>query len=175
VEVHCSPQAAIYRIVRRVEDTDLDVTDYIQKNFITLHLRSKKKESAIRELSQLLKGAPAMGNHKRFLEDVFERERLGSTVIGDEIALPHARTDAVNQLIIAIGRSKNGVECKSPDGRKVKLFFLMGTPQGSISHYLHILAQLTRLLKNSTLKENLLEAQDRESFLTLFKQPPQEG
>ena len=173
--VRRSTQAAICSIAHRVEGTDLDVTDYIQKDFITLHLRSKKKESAIRELSQLLKGAPAMGNHKHFLEDVFERERLGSTVIGDEIALPHARTDAVNQLIIAVGRSKSGVECASPDGRKVKLFFLMGTPRGSISHYLHILAQLTRRLKHSTLKEKLLEAQDRESFLTLFKHPPQGG
>ena len=116
-----------------------------------------------------------MVDHKRFLEDVFERERLGSTEIGDEIALPHARTDAVNQLIIAIGRSNRGVECESPDGRKVKLFFLMGTPQGSVSHYLQILAQLTRLLKRSALKEQLLEAQDRESFLTLFKHPPQGG
>ena len=123
----------------------------------------------------LLKDAPAMDDHKRFLEDVFERERLGSTVIGDEIALPHARTDAVNQLIIAIGRSKSGVECESPDGKKVKLFFLLGTPQGSVSHYLQILAQLTRLLKQSTLKEKLLEEQDRENFALLFKQAPQRG
>jgi PTS system nitrogen regulatory IIA component len=158
-----------------VEDKGLDVTDYIQKDFITLHLRSEKKESAIRELAQLMEGAPAIGDLKRFIEDVFERERLGSTGIGDEIAVPHARTDAVNQLIIAIGRSKSGVECESPDGKKVKLFFLMGTPQGSVSHYLHILAQLTRLLKHSTLKEKLLEAQDRNSFITLFKHPPQGG
>ena len=162
-------------IVHSVEGRGLDVTDYMHKDFITLHLRSKTKESAIRELAQLMEGAPAMVNHKRFLEDVFERERLGSTEIGDEIALPHARTDAVNQLIIAIGRSNRGVECESPDGRKVKLFFLMGTPQGSVSHYLQILAQLTRLLKRSALKEQLLEAQDRESFLTLFKHPPQGG
>ena len=162
-------------IVHRAEGRSLDVTDFIQKDFITLHLRSRKKESAIRELAQLMEGAPAMGDHKRFLEDVFERERLGSTEIGDEIALPHARTDAVSQLIIAIGRSKSGVECESPDGKKVKLFFLMGTPKGSVSHYLHILAQLTRLLKHSALKEKLLEAQDRESFVTLFKQPPQKG
>ena len=158
-----------------MEGRGLDVTDYMHKDFIALDLQSKKKESAIRELAQLMEGAPAMVDHKRFLEDVFERERLGSTEIGDEIALPHARTDAVNQLIIAIGRSDCGVECESPDGKKVKLFFLMGTPQGSVSHYLQILAQLTRLLKHSILKEKLLEAQDRESFLTLFKLHPQGG
>ena len=159
----------------KIGDAHLDVTNYIRKEFITLHLQSKKKDSAIRELAQLLQDAPAMNDHKRFLDDVFERERLGSTVIGDEIALPHARTDAVNQLIIAIGRSKSGVECESPDGKKVKLFFLLGTPQGSVSHYLQILAQLTRLLKQSALKEKLFEEQDRENFALLFKQAPPRG
>jgi len=175
VGVRCSTQVLTCSVVYSLEDESLDVTDYMQKDFVALDLRSKKKESAIRELAQLLKGAPAMVDHKRFLEEVFEREGLGSTVIGDEIALPHARTDAVNQLIIAIGRSKSGVECESPDGKKVKLFFLMGTPQGSVSHYLQILAQLTRLLKRSALKEQLLEARERESFLRLFKHPSQGG
>ena len=153
----------------------MDVTNYIQKDLINLNLQSRTKEEAIRELAQLMKDTPAMGDLNRFLEDVFERESLETTGIGDEIALPHARTDAVNQLIIAIGRSKSGVECESPDGKKVKLFFLMGTPQGSISHYLQILAQLTRLLKHSALKEKLLETQDSESFVALFKHPPQRG
>lgn len=153
----------------------MDVTDYIQKDFITLHLRSKTRESAIRELARLMEGAPAMNDLKIFLEGVFERESLGSTGLGDEIALPHARTDAVNQLIMAIGRSKSGVKYESPDGKKVKLFFLLGTPRGSVSHYLHILAQLTRLLKQGTLKEKLLAAQDRDSFVNVFKQSPRKG
>lgn len=153
----------------------MDVTDYLQKDLVALDLRSREKDSAIRELARLTEGAPGMVDYRHFLEDVFEREHLSSTALGDEIALPHARTDAVTQLIIAIGRSPRGVACESPDGRRVKLFFLMGIPQGSISHYLHILAQLTRLLKQSTLKEKLLEAEDRESFLTLFRTTPQGG
>ena len=101
---------------------------------------------------------------------VFEWVKLETTGIGDEIAIPHARTDAVNQLIIAIGRSTNGVEFESLDGRKVKLLFLMGTPKGSVSHYLKMLAQLTRLLKREPFREKLLEAQDGETVVKLFKE-----
>ena len=153
----------------------MDVTTYIQKDLINLNLQSSTKEDAIRELAQLMENTPAMGDLKSFLEDVFERERLETTGIGDEIALPHARTDAVKQLIIAIGRSQRGIQFKSVDGRKVKLFFLMGTPRESVSHYLKILAQLTRLLKRGPLREKLLDAEDSESVVALFKQMPQGG
>ena len=148
----------------------MDVRDYIQKELVNLNLLSKKKEDAIREVAQLMQNAQEVVNFKRFLEDVFEREKLGTTGIGDEIAIPHARTDAVNRLIIAIGRSTNGVEFESLDGRKVKLLFLMGTPKGSVSHYLKMLAQLTRLLKREPFREKLLEAQDGGAVVKLFKE-----
>ena len=110
-----------------------------------------------------------IADFEHFLEDVFERERLETTGIGDEIAIPHARTDVVSRLIIAVGRSTHGVEFESLDGRKVKLIFLMGTPKGSVSHYLKILAQLTRLLKREPFREKLLEAQDGEMVVKLFR------
>lgn len=147
----------------------MDINDYIKKERINLNLLSKKKEDAIREIAKLTENAPEVVDFKHFLQDVFEREKLGTTGIGDEIAIPHARTDAVNQLIIAIGRSTHGVEFESLDGRKAKLLFLMGTPKGSLSYYLKMLAQLTRLLKNDPFREKLLEAEDGEAVVKLFK------
>lgn len=155
------------------ENKVVDITDYIQHNLINLNLKSRNKEDAIRELAQLMENTPAMGNLKGFLGDVFEREQVETTGIGDEIAIPHARTDAVKQLIIALGRSRRGINFESPDGRNVKLLLLMGIPRESVSHYLKILAQLTRLLKRGPLREKLLEAQDNASVLALFKQMPQ--
>ena len=151
----------------------MGITDYIQPNLINLNLKARNKEDAIRELALLMKNTPAMGNFRGFLEDVFEREQLEPTGIGDEVAMPHARTDAVKQLIIAVGRSRHGINFDSPDGRNVKLLLLMGIPQESISHYLKILAQLTRLLKQGPLREKLLEAQDNASFLALCKEMSQ--
>ena len=151
----------------------VDITDYIKPHLINLNLKARNKEAAIRELAQLMENTLAMGNLKGFLEDVFEREQLETTGIGDEIAIPHARTDAVKQLIIALGRSRHGIHFESPDGRNVKILLLMGIPRESVGHYLKILAQLTRLLKRGPLREKLLEAQDNASVLALFKQMPQ--
>lgn len=153
-----------------MEDNVLEIKDYIRREFINLNLLSERKEYAIRELAQLMRGAQEVVDFERFLEDVFERERLGTTGIGDGIAIPHARTSAVGQLVIAFGRSARGVEFESLDGKKVKLLFLMGTPEGSVSHYLKILAQLTRILKEGTFREKLLKAQDAEAVVTLFRE-----
>ena len=153
----------------------MDITDFIQKDLINLNLQSRNKEDAIKELALLMEGTPAMGNLKGFLKDVFEREHLETTGIGDEIAIPHARTDAVKQLILAFGRSPHGINFDSLDGRKVKLFFLMGIPRESVSHYLKILAQLTRLLKRGPLREKLFDVEDSNEVVALFKQMPQGG
>lgn len=148
----------------------MEVKGYIREELINLDLLSERKEDAIRELARLMESTQGMIDFNLFLEDVFERERLGTTGIGDGIAIPHARTDAVDQLVIALGRSARGVEFESLDGRKVKLLFLMGTPKGSVSHYLKILAQLTRLLKEGTFRDKLLEARDKEIVVSLFRE-----
>ena len=148
----------------------MEVKGYIREELINLDLLSEQKDDAIRELVQLMENAEGMVDFERFLEDVFERERLGTTGIGDGIAIPHARTDAVDQLVIAIGRSARGVEFESLDGKKVTLLFLMGTPRGSVSHYLKILAQLTRLLKEGAFRDKLLEAQDKGTVVSLFRE-----
>jgi len=153
-----------------VEVTVVEVKGYIREELINLDLLSERKEDAIRELARLMERTQGMIDFDLFLEDVFKRERLGTTGIGDGIAIPHARTDAVDQLVIALGRSARGVEFESLDGKKVKLLFLMGTPKGSVSHYLKILAQLTRLLKEGTFRDKLLEARDKEIVVSLFRE-----
>jgi len=146
-----------------------EVKKYIKKELINLNLLSDTKDDTIRELAQLMKSTQEMVEYELFLEDVFAREKLGTTGIGEGIAIPHARTDAVGQFIIAFGRAADGIEFESLDGKKVNLFFLMGTPKGSVSHYLKILTQLTRLLKNCHFKDKLLEAQDAETVVRLFE------
>ena len=148
----------------------MEVKGYIREELINLDLLSERKEDAIRELARLMESTQGVIDFDLFLEDVFERERLGTTGIGDGIAIPHARTDAVDQLVIALGRSARGVEFESLDGKKVTLLFLMGTPKGSVSHYLKILAQLTRLLKEGTFRDKLLEARDKEIVVSLFRE-----
>ncbi|MFH1380081.1 MAG: PTS sugar transporter subunit IIA [bacterium] len=147
----------------------MKVTDYVDKNRILLNFCASDKQEAIQKLSLTLKDASEISDYKKFMQAVFERENLSSTGIGKSVAIPHARTDAVNKFIIAIGRLQDGIDFNALDSRPVQLIFLMGTPQkDGINQYLKILAHLTRLLKKDAVKDKLLEAKKPEEIITAF-------
>ena len=146
------------------------ISDHISGKMICLALENTTKENVIKELAELLKNSENITDFDMFLKDVFEREKLGATGIGNEIAIPHARTDAVNNIIIAFGRSSQGVDFNGADGKPVKLVFLMGTPKKDINKYLQVLAYLTRLLKKESFRQKLLEAQNPGEILNAIKE-----
>ena len=146
------------------------ISDHISEKMICLALENTTKEGVIRELAKLLKDSKDVTDFDMFLKDVFEREKLGSTGIGNEIAIPHARTDAVNNIVIAFGRSSQGVDFNGADGKPVKLVFLMGTPKKDINKYLQVLAHLTRLLKKESFRQQLLEAQNADEILNAIRE-----
>lgn len=148
--------------------TDLHV--YLKKDNISLNLQAKTKEEAITELAQLLKEEKDVVSFDRFLLAVFAREKLTTTGIGYEIAVPHARTDAVDDIVIAFGRSPSGIDFHSWDGKPVKLVFLIGTPANKkLSAYLKVLGHLSRLLKREDFRGSLLGAATAEEILSNFK------
>ncbi len=147
----------------------MKISDFLGKDRMMLELRSSDKDSLIKELAGCMKDAPGMKDFNGFVEDVFKREALASTAIGNNVAIPHARTDAVKKFILAFGRSKKGIECNSLDGKPVKLFFLMGTPrEEDMSGYLKILARLTRFLTKESFRELLLNAADPATVIKTF-------
>ena len=147
----------------------MKIKDYLKEDRISLNIKAHTKEEAIKELSVLLKDAPEIADFDLFLKEVFERETLKTTGIGSELAIPHARTDAVKSFIIALGKSNEGVEFESLDGKPVKLIFLMGTPKGkNINGYLEILARLTRLLQHESFRKALLEASSPKDIIDEF-------
>ncbi len=146
------------------------VSNYLKESQISLDIKAANKNEAIKELSLLLKDCKDIANFDDFIEDVFSREALSTTGIGSEIGIPHARTEAVKDFVIAFGRSKAGVEFASLDERPVKLIFLMGTPkEKNLTQYLQLLSKLTRLLKNESFRETLLKARNPEEILAEFK------
>jgi fructose-specific phosphotransferase system IIA component len=146
------------------------IGDYLKEDRILLNLKARTKQDSIKELATLLKGAEEVVDFDTFLKDVFEREKLGSTGIGDGIAIPHARSDAVKDFVIAFGKSVEGVEFESLDGKPAKLIFLMGThKERKLDSYLEILAHLTRLLKHESFREALLGASTPAAVIDEFK------
>ena len=146
------------------------ISDYLKEDMICLNLKATGKEEAIRELGSVIRKAKEITNYEMFHKDVLEREKLTTTGIGDDVAIPHARTDAVTGFVIAFGKSEKGVEFDSLDGKRARLLFLMGTPKtAGLDEYLVLLAHLTRLLKQQSFREALLKAQSPAEIIEIFK------
>jgi fructose-specific phosphotransferase system IIA component len=152
------------------KELTMKIGDYLKEDRILLNLSTRKKEESIREISTLLKDAKEILDFETFLRDVFEREKLATTGIGHEVAMPHARTNAVKDFVIAFGRSCEGVEFNSLDGRPAKLIFLMATPkEKGLSAYLKTLAHLSRLLQKESFRNLLLQASSSREIIDEFK------
>ena len=147
----------------------MNIKDYLTEDHVLLNVEAKDKEDAIRAVGGRLEGAPAVTDFAAFLEDVFERERLCTTGIGNEVAIPHARSEHVKDFVIAFGRCEDGVDFASVSGEAVKLIFLMGTPKDSaVGAYLKTLAHLSHLLQQEAFRQRLLEASTPAEVMDAF-------
>ncbi len=144
------------------------ITDFLDKDSILEELTSSTKEGVLRELVSLLAKNGKIKDEKRALEVLFEREKLGSTGIGEGIAIPHGKLPDLEGIVCAFGRSKKGVDFESIDGAPVHLVFLLLAPENSTTEHLKALASLSRLLKDPHFRKNLLEAPDKEALYRII-------
>ena len=146
----------------------VNISQYLKSELINLNLKASTKEEAIRNLAEVLRGESKVTDFDQFISDIFEREGLGTTGIGFSLALPHARSKAVQSFVIAIGRLREGIDFKSLDGEPVKLVFLMGTPKDEVQGYLKVLAHLTRLLKKESFRSPLFDVKTPQELIDMF-------
>lgn len=148
----------------------MKISRYLKKENCVMDLKACDKESAIREIAVALSDSGAgVIDKEKFVVDILQRESLGSTAIGYKLAIPHSRTEAVNNFVIAFGRSKEGVDFDSIDGEKANFIFLMGTNPQELSLYLRLLAQLSRLVIQKDFREELFKAARPEDVVALFR------
>ena len=131
---------------------------------VMLDLRASDEEEAIRAVTEQLAGNPAVRNAGRLAADVLEREKLSSTALGHGVAFPHARTAEVTDIVVAVGRSAEGVVFRG-SGERVHFLFVIGTPPDRVAQYLALVGRLARLLKNDAVRAQLLAAATVEEFL----------
>ncbi len=147
--------------------------DFSRIQIVCPDLKARDKEAAIRELAEFLRSVIEVGDFDEFIKDVLARETLLSTGLGDGIAVPHARTSTVQKFVVVFGRSREGVDFGALDGKPAHLIFLMGIPRSAVRGYLHLLKVLSAALKKEPLRRRLLEAQDGEEILRVFRQGAQ--
>jgi len=144
--------------------------DCLREERTNIQIKARTKAEAIRELAEVVRGADEVTDFDGFVRDVFEREKVESTGIGNRVAAPHARTDTVNTFVIAIGKSEAGIEFDSIDGDPVKVVFLMGTPKSPLGDYLKVLAHLMRVLKERNFVDDLINAESAEQVIECFRE-----
>jgi fructose-specific phosphotransferase system IIA component len=150
----------------------MKIMDFLSKKSILADIKSTKKEDVIRELVDLLISAGELDKscRSKVFESLMERESLGSTAIGQGIAIPHAKTDCVGKLVGAFALSKKGVDFDSLDGEPVYIFFLLLAAQDSAGPHLKALARISRLFKDKYFRENLRNASDDKEIIRVISQ-----
>jgi mannitol/fructose-specific phosphotransferase system IIA component (Ntr-type) len=136
---------------------------------INLQVRSARRTTALNEVARLLEGHPDVRNFQGFYQELLARERLDATCLGNEIALPHARTEHVGSIVIAVGRSEAGVHFENAN-ENVRLMFVLGTPKTNPGDYLQIVSALCRLLKDPAHRDALMQATTPEEFIAAVEQ-----
>ena len=146
-----------------------NIADYIKVDTINLDLESENKNAVIRELYGNLKKTDLIKDEEKGISDIFAREEMGSTGIGKKIALPHAKTKAVDELMITFGISRNGIAYNSIDDENVNIFFMFLCPENKTQEYLKVLARISRLIREDRFVESLLKATTNEEILEIIR------
>jgi PTS system fructose-specific IIC component len=148
----------------------LKISDFLKSEAIVMEIKAKDKIEALNELVEHMVLNKYVKDGEAFVKALAKRENLESTGIGDGIAIPHARTDAVQDLVLAFARSPQGVDFSSIDGKPSYLIFLIASPENKKSEYIMALAKLSRLLRKLPVREKLRNAKDPDEVLSVIKQ-----
>ncbi len=147
----------------------MELEKYLSDEVICLDLGVDSKNSALLKLVELLCKARGLEHRERILVTVFEREEEKSTGIGYGVAIPHARTDSVGQIFLALGRHKEGIDWGAMDGKPTQFIFLVVGPAKASEDYLRVLADISRLIKRVDVRTSLLEAATAAEVLAIIR------
>jgi len=146
----------------------MKIAGVLKKDFILEQLASRTKGDVLKELADVVLGERTDYNQEETVSVLLEREQLGSTGIGDGIAIPHGKLNIIDTLAISFGRSHGGLDFNAMDGKPVHLFFLLLAPENAAGQHLKMLAKLSRMLKDATFRKDLLAATSRDEIYRII-------
>ena len=144
------------------------IAPYIKTNLI-IELEGSEKESALRQVMNVLESENLLPDPKGFFDKILERERESSTGIGLGVAIPHARVSGLEDIIIAVGRSLQGIEFTTPDGTPVRLIFMIAVNNNQ-GEYLKIISRISWLVRNEQFRKQLQFCATVEDLYNLLKE-----
>lgn len=145
------------------------ITDYVTTETVVLDLKASTRDQAIKELVEIAARSGRISDVDDVVRSALARERQFSTAVGHGIAIPHAKTDGVDQPVVVFARNDRGIEWESPSGDPAQLLFLIAVPEAAAGdEHLEILARLSRALVKAPFREGLAAAKSEQQVLRLL-------
>ncbi len=148
----------------------MKLTDILVRDACLPDMKAQTKKEALRELSDALANASDGLEGAALLNMLLEREQLGTTAMGDGVAIPHARMESLDRLLASFGRSRQGVDFDSIDGKRTYLFFVLVAPGREGSAHLLTLAHISRLMTTDDFRTRLLDLDSTDELFRAFEE-----
>jgi nitrogen PTS system EIIA component len=146
----------------------MKIVDFIREDLILPELSATAKPDVLVELASHLASHHNGVSRDELLRVLVEREKLASTAIGEGVAIPHGKLDAVGKLVACVGRAREGVDFDSMDGRPTHLFFVLVAPENSTGVHLKALARISRLFKDPEFRTRLMAAEGAKEMFEVI-------
>jgi nitrogen PTS system EIIA component len=146
----------------------MKIDEILKKESVIADLVGKNKLEVIQEMTSCLKQNNTIKDDQALFATLMEREKLGSTGIGENVAIPHGKSDELTQIITVFARSLGGVDFESLDQKPVHFVCMVIAPAHSTGQHLKALARISRLFKNQALREGILKAEDSNAIYSIL-------
>lgn len=153
--------------MQTVKVREIKLTDYLKEKYIVLNLKGRNKKEILTELTDVLALSGKIKNKKAILKVLLERERLGSTGIGNGVAIPHSKSEHVKDFVLAFARKEGGIDFGALDGEKTHIFFILASPKDEVGGHLKIIAKVSRLINDKFVVESLKKATTKGQILKM--------
>lgn len=148
----------------------MKLSDLLSEKYIISNLKSRHKEDVINELIDLFRGDDKVNDIEKVRASVMDREKIMSTGVGKNFAIPHGKTDAVNDIICAFGRTNEPIDYQSLDSQPVHLVFLIVGKDTMVSTHIKLLSRISRMMTKDGFREKLLKETTVEGIINHFKE-----
>lgn len=147
----------------------MQLTDYLDRELILPDLKSDTKSKVLEEMLVPLQDKVQDLDLEKARDILLEREKLGSTGIGNGVAIPHGKLEELESIVLVVGRSLQGVDFDALDREPCTIFFLVLAPENVAGTHLRLLAHISRLLKDPDFQGSFMEAQGRDGLFSLLE------
>ncbi|MBS1912076.1 MAG: PTS sugar transporter subunit IIA [Bacteroidetes bacterium] len=148
----------------------MHISSILEEKFIAIKIPASSKEEALDAMVDMLASSPKVRDLERVRAAIMEREKLMSTGVGHGFAIPHGKTDALDDIIAAFAITAEPIDFDALDNQPVQLIFMLVGKESHVGTHLKLLSRISRLMNNESFRQQLLNADTPADVLSLFEQ-----